>query len=77
MRTPDGTAAAGWAVLALLELLALAALYWLPTLLAAYRRHPQLGLIAFLNLVGVFVIPWVLALVQVFGEPSRRTRVQR
>jgi hypothetical protein len=53
------------------------ALYWSPLIVAVVRRHPRLGYVAFLNVVGVFGVPWFLAWAQVLAEPSQRRRVER
>jgi uncharacterized membrane protein YedE/YeeE len=48
-------------------------LYVLPSLLAYQRRHPRVGALVAVNLLGglVFGIGWLLALVWCFQEPAR------
>ncbi len=48
--------------------------YWSPSLVAAVRRHPRMGLVLLFNFLGVFAVPWIWAWVTVLAEPSRRPR---
>lgn len=51
-----------------LAFLVLTAAWWLPTMLAVWRRHPRVPLIATLN----FFLMWPVALIYVVAEPSHR-----
>lgn len=47
----------------------------IPTVIAWHRRHPRLGALAALNILGLvfFGVGWVLALIWAVTEPSRIT----
>jgi hypothetical protein len=48
--------------------------YWLPTILALWRRNSRMGLVIFYNLAAFMVFPWVGAMGVVLGEHSHRVR---
>jgi hypothetical protein len=64
---PDYVLAAFLVVLAVVS-------YWLPTILAIWRRNSRMGLVIFFNLGAFMIFPWVGAMTVVLGEPSRRPR---
>jgi Superinfection immunity protein len=56
----------------MITLLTMFALYFLPTLVAHYRRHKSFGSILLLNLfLGWTVIGWVIALLWALSEPAQ------
>lgn len=64
---PDYVLAAFLIVLAVVS-------YWLPTILAIWRRNSRMGLVIFVNLGAFMIFPWVGAMTIVLGEHSRRPR---
>jgi uncharacterized BrkB/YihY/UPF0761 family membrane protein len=55
-----------------IAVLFLLALYFLPTILAAVRKHPSVGAVAVINFFfGWTVIGWILALAKAAGNASR------
>lgn len=48
--------------------LVIVTLWWTPTILAVWRRHPRVPLVATLN----FLLMWPVALIYVAAEPSHR-----
>jgi uncharacterized membrane protein YhaH (DUF805 family) len=47
-------------------------IYFLPTIIAVFRKSPKTGLVVILNLFfGLTVVGWILALIFAFKEPDR------
>ena len=44
-------------------ILFLAAMFWLPTIIAIVRQVPSVAGIAFFNFFGILIVPWWMALV--------------
>jgi hypothetical protein len=71
----DSVGDVGVRLLAYLVAWSFIAVYWSPLIVAVVRRHPRLGYVAFLNVVGVFGFPWFMAWAAVIAEPSSGERV--
>jgi hypothetical protein len=62
-----------WLLAAFMALFAIVS-YWLPTILAIWRRNSRMGLVIFYNLGAFLVLPWFGAMTVVLGEHSHRPR---
>ena len=51
--------------------LAAGGLYWLPTIVSAFRRLPHTGSVAVMNLFAFVVVPWWLALMMAVRSQPR------
>lgn len=56
-----------------LVMLVTISLFWLPTILAVWRKYPRIPLVATLNLFFL----WPVALIYVVSEPSHRVKRPR
>jgi hypothetical protein len=72
--TPYPAPTASTWLLLLAAFIPAAIIYWIPTLLAIWRRNSRMGLVIFYNLGAIMVLPWVFAMTVVLGEPSNRPR---